>query len=286
MLRYLGLGKRFYGDRPMPSHKRVNWEFLAVVRGKIAPFEKSPEEASPVSDTFWFFPQGVVHGWVGEPGKTCDLIVIHFSAVPQALERTALRHGFLQTQLGSRDKALVRAIASNLKQHYWRPILESEIHTERALMDLSLLVLRDYKEGRQPKDVGGSFNKVQAAEDWLSSHLPENPAVGEAAQAVGLSVSQLNRLFMRVRKESPQTALNRLKIDRAMELLGSSDAKLHSVAAECGFSSASNLCRAFKAQKGHSPTLWRRETFIQYKVPSASAKGDHTEHGRRLRPAF
>lgn len=284
MLRYLGLGKRFYGDRPMPAHKRVNWEFLAVIRGKIAPFERIEARPQPVGETFWLFPPGVVHGWSGEPGKTCELIVIHFSSVPQTLERMALERGYLQTTLKRTDKTFLRRIANNLKRHYWRPILESEIHTERALMDLSLLVLRDYKEGRQRKDTGGSFDKVMAAEDWLRAHLAENPSVKDAAQAVGLSVSQLNRLFVQIRKEGPQGVLNRLKIDRAMELLGNTNAKLHSVAAECGFSSASNLCRAFKAQKGHSPTMWRQETFIQYKVPSESAKGDHTEHGRRLRP--
>jgi len=103
---------------------------------------------------------------------------------------------------------------------------------------------------------------------------------------VGVSTSQLNRLFLQIRKESPQRVLNRLKIERAMELLGSTNAKLHSVASESGFSTASNLCRAFKAIKGHSPTKWRQEMFIQYKVPSESAKANHAEHGRRHRPVM
>jgi AraC-like DNA-binding protein len=286
MLRYLGLGKRFYGDRPMPPHKRVNWEFLAVVGGKIAPFERNDARPPPVSDTFWLYPPGVVHGWHSEPGKSCELIVIHFNTVPQALERLAQQRGHLQTKLNLRDKTFLRTIANGLKPHYWQPTLESEIHTERALMDLSLFILRDYKERRQRMNVGGAFNKVVVAEDWLRAHLDENPALYEAAQAIGLSVSQLNRLFRQVRQESPQLVLNRLKIERAMELLGSTNAKLHSIATECGFTSASNLCRAFKALKGHSPTMWRKETFIQYKRAGESATGDQTIHGKRRRPVL
>jgi len=151
MLRYVGLGKRFFGDRPMPAHQRVNWEFLAVMRGKIAPVERDDAAVSPVGDRFWLFPPGVVHGWGGERGKTCEVIVIHFSSVPQALERMALRRGHLETALGPRDKELLREIAGIVKRHYWRPTLESDIHTERALMDLSLLAMRDCKERRQPQ---------------------------------------------------------------------------------------------------------------------------------------
>lgn len=286
MLRYLGLGKRWLGDRPMPAHKRVNWEFLAVVRGKLAPFELDDAPRVPVGDRFWLFPPGVTHGWAGERGKSCEVIVIHFNVVPQALERTALRYGHLETELSSKDKVFLRALALRLKRHYWRPTLESDIHTERALMDLSLLALRDCEERREPMDIGGSLARVTSAEDWLRAHLAENPSIENAAGAVGLSVSQLNRLFRRIRKEGPQRVLNRLKIERAMELLGSGNAKLHSIAGECGFTTASNLCRAFKSMKGHSPTTWRKEMFIQYKVPSDAAKGDHTQHGRRIRPVM
>lgn len=286
MLRYLGLGKRHFGEHPMPAHPRLNWEFLAVVRGKIAPFEKVADRCEPVSDRFWLFPPGVVHGWAGKRGKTCELIVVHYSSVPPAVEQIAVRHGHLETALRPADHARLREIAKILKRHYWQPTVETDLHAQRALMDMCLLAVRDYPERRKRQFTGGSYSRVIAAEDWLISHLPENPSVRGAARAVGLSESQLYRLFTQIRKESPQRVLNRIKIERAMELLGRSNAKLQKVAAECGFSNASNLCRTFKAIKGRSPTAWRRETFIQYKIPGKSVDSDHTQHGRRLRPAL
>ncbi len=283
MLRYLGTGQRLYGDRPMPSHKRVNWEFLAVVRGKIAPFTPTAQRPEPVASTFWLFPPGLAHGWAGEPGKKCELIVIHFNSVPTVTAELVAGRGPLSVALNAADRRFLRAAAGKLKRHYWHPIRESEIHTERTLMDLCLLILRECAERRQPLHTGHSLAKVVRAEKWLRDQLADNPAIGDAAREIGLSSSQLNRLFRQVRKRSPQQVLNQLKIERAMELLGNSTAKLHSVAAESGFSSASNLCRAFKGHKGHSPTMWRQETFIQYKTPSKSAKTDHTAHGRRYR---
>lgn len=283
MLRYLGLGRRPFGDRPMPAHKRVNWEFIAVVRGKLAPFSSAPREAIPVADTFWLFPPGYVHGWIGEPGKKCEVIVIHFNSVPNFVTGLVAERGPLAISLTSADKHLLQSIAKTLKRHYWHPVRESEIHTERAMLDLCLLILRDFDERSQPLHTGNRVGKVVTAENWLRDHLAENPAILDAARAVGLSSSQLNRLFQQVRKRSPQQVLNQLKLDRAMEILGSSNAKLHSIAAECGFSSASNLCRAFKRFKGDSPTAWRHEIYIQYKKPRDDEKAQHQSHGRRYR---
>lgn len=287
MLRYLGLGKRHYGEHPMPPHPRLNWEFLAVSRGKIAPYARDGDPCAPVDNTLWLFPPGVVHGWAGEAGKTCELIVIHYSIVPEAVAKLATKHGHLETKLRPRDLARLRRIAAALKRHYWKPTVETDLLAQRALMDMCLLVLRDYQERRRQQVTGGSYSRVVAAEEWLRAHLAENPAVDGAADAVGLSVSQLYRLFTRVRKESPQKVLNRIKIERAMELLGKTNAKLERVALESGFTTASNLCRAFKAAKGRSPTAWRSETFIQYKIaPKSANPADPAEHGRRYRPVL
>jgi AraC-like DNA-binding protein len=286
MLRYVGLGKREMGDHPMPPHPRLNWEFLAVMRGKIAPFKTSPKAGSPVADHLWLFPPGVVHGWVGEPGKTCDIIVLHFSSVPQSLEQIGTKHGVLETSLSPADRRVLTAAVPLLQRHYWDPTVESEIQTQRALMDLSLLVLREYEERTSKQTTGGSYHRVVRAEEWLRHHLAESPSVRAAAEHVGLSHSQLCRLFVQVRKATPQDYLNRIKIDRAMELLGRTNAKLEKVALESGFSNASNLCRAFKLAKGRSPTDWRTETFIQYRPPPPGGDSDYLQVGERARPAL
>ncbi len=270
----------------MPPHPRLNWEFLAATAGKICPIGPDGAEDQPVGDTLWLYPPSMVHGWMGERGKSCELVVLHYSSMPPAIEKLARKYGRLETKLGKRDHAQLRRIGQMLKVHYWNPTLESDVFAQRALMDLCLLILRGYKERRLPESTGSSYERVAEAEEWLKSHLAEAPSVKDAARAVGLSVSHLYRLFQRVRKESPQDALARIRIESAMQLLGSSNAKLQRVAVECGFSSASNFCRAFRAEKGRSPSAWRRETFIQYKRASRTAATDHTQHGRRRRDTF
>lgn len=286
MLRYLGFGNRHYGDHPLPAHRRVNWEFESVVAGRIAPVAENGMADKPVGETMWLFPPGVSHGWVGERRNVCEVVVFHFSSVPRAIQVLARAHGSLQTRLTAADVKRLRQYARELKRHYWHPALESEIYGQRVLMDLCLMVLRGYDERKQPQMAGGSYNRVIRAEQWISERIGRNPPITDAARHIGISSSQLRRLFQRVRNESPHQVLNRLRLERAMELLGRTNAKLDHVAAECGFTNASDLCRAFKASKGCSPTFWRRETFIQYKIPGKTSGSDHTQHGRRLREAL
>jgi AraC family transcriptional regulator len=281
MLRYLGFGKRWFGDTPMPAHKRINWEFFAVVRGKCAPCLAGPAPAPLVTDTLWLFPPGYVHGWVGAPRQNCEVVVLHFSAVPATVEQAIGDHGPIAVRLSPVERRRLIRLLAELKPDYWRPVLTSDIRAERALMDLSLLILRNLPRG-MPRPRSPHLARVLQAENWVRQHLEEKPSVVRVAVVVGISPSQLNRLFLRVRQESPKKVFEKLKIEKAMHLLSHSDAKLHNVAAECGYSTASNFCRAFRLIQGASPTAWRKETYIQYRRPRLAEKADYKRHGRHL----
>jgi AraC family transcriptional regulator len=281
MLRYLGFGKRWFGDAPMPPHKRINWEFFAVIRGKCAPSLEAQPTPSPVSDTLWLFPPGYVHGWAGAARQTCEVLVLHFSAVPAAVEEAVEGHGCIAVRMSPEERKRLIRLVGELKPHYWRPVLTSDIRAERALMDLSLLILRNLPRGA-PRPRSPHLARVLQAENWVRQHLEEKPSVVRVAVVVGISPSQLNRLFIRVRKESPKRVFEKLRIEKAVYLMSHSNAKLQSVAIECGYSNASNFCRAFRLAQGASPTIWRKEIYIQYRRPRLSEKTDYKRHGRSL----
>jgi AraC-like DNA-binding protein len=283
MLRYFAAGERQLGDYPMPPHVRVNWEFLAVVRGKLSPCFKETDKVRPVADTLWVFPPGCVHGWIGEPRRACEVVVIHFSTVPEALERFVGERGHLVAPLAKPDKRLLVRLSRSLKQHYWQPSLVGDVYCQRALMDLSLILIRGIKESRQTNQAGVHLTRILDWEKWLRLHLGELPSIAKGARAVGISSSQLRRIFQRIKKRNPKQVFDKIRFDKAMHLMAESDAKLEKIAAESGFSSATNFCRAFKAHVGKSPTSWRREIYIQYKKPRAAEKATHEHHGRRYR---
>jgi AraC-like DNA-binding protein len=283
MLRYLGFGMRELGNFPMPPHKRVNWEFLAVVAGKAAPYFQAGHRPAPVRATIWLFPPGFVHGWLGEASKKCEVFVAHFNSVPQVVEQLVNESGPLSVSLRGPDIRRIRRFTAELQDHYWNPNFLSDIYTERVLMDLSLLITRDTDKVRVAQPIGKNLPRILKAEAWFREHMASQPSVRRVASAVGLSPSHLARLFRLVRKDRAKRVFNKLRIEKAMDLLGHSDAKLHSVAEDCGFSTASNFCRAFKVFVGNSPTMWRKEMFIEYRKPRSSEFMDHMSHGRRKR---
>lgn len=283
MLRYLGLGERRLGDCPMPAHARVNWEFLAVVKGELAPFRDDREDVELRSDTLWLLPPGYVHGWRGKIGQKCEIVVLHFSGVPSALERLVNESGYVSSPLTIKDRRVVQRLAKSLKPHYWKPTALSEIYSERALLDLSLLLLRGRKEAQESSLGGSSWSKVADAESWLRQHIRHTPTVADAARAVGISPSQLRRLFWKVRRKNPKHLFDKIRFEKAMHLMAETDAKLERVAADSGFSNATNFCRAFKAFVGKSPTTWRKEIYIQYKKPRQTEQSAYDRHGRRYR---
>lgn len=283
MLRYLGSGERELGDCPMPAHARVNWEFLAVIKGRVAPFRTDDEHVTLLSDTLWLLPPGYVHGWRGRPGEKSEIVVFHFSGVPSTLERLVDQHGYLSTSLSIKDKGSILRFNRSLKPHYWQPTALSEIHSERVLLDLSLLLLRGRSESQESSIGGSSWSKVADAEAWLRQHICGTPTIADAARAVGISPSQLRRLFWKIKKKSPKQVFDKIRFEKAMHLMAETDAKLERVAADSGFSSATNFCRAFKGFIGKSPTTWRKEIYIQYKKPREVEKAAYDRHGRRYR---
>ncbi|HEU5080595.1 MAG TPA: AraC family transcriptional regulator [Opitutaceae bacterium] len=283
MLRYLALGERELGDAPMPPHPRVNWEFFAVVKGQVAPYTKDSDPIDLKSDTLWLFPPGVVHGWRGKRGQKCEVVVIHFSIVPGVVERAFGDEPYLSVQLTPLERSRIVRLGRALKPHYWNPIVASELFADRARIDLSLLLLKGRRELQEPNLAGVHWNKVSEAEAWLRKNIGKAPSIADAAHVVGLSESQLRRIFWKVKRRNPKHILDKLRFDKAMHLMAESDAKLAKIAEESGFSSATNFCRAFRAYVGKTPTAWRREIYIKYQRPSDSDKASYERHGRRHR---
>ena len=262
MLRYLTAGQRKFGIYPMAAHARSNWEFYVVVQGKIGVHLDGRNDPPLKSRYLWLFPPGVVHGWRGDRDQPSRIVAFHFGTIPMPLDSMVREVGFHGAPIDAADARLVIGLEEQLRPHYHQPNSFSTIYFDYALYALCLLTLRHMTPQNLETPNAAVMRKVDAAINWYSEHLADRPKITETAAAVHVSASHLRRLFWQVNQESPQTAFTRLKMQRAMHLLAGSDMKLEVLALSCGFSSASDFCRAFKQQHQISPDLWRR-TFLK-----------------------
>ena len=111
---------------------------------------------------------------------------------------------------------------------------------------------------RIQRDSGmNSVLRVRQVADYLQQS-PERPvSVGALAEMANLSVSHFCALFKRTTGFAPVDYLLHMRIQRACELLDTTDQPIKRIAGEMGFSDALYFSRTFRKVHGISPTAYR-----------------------------
>lgn len=101
-------------------------------------------------------------------------------------------------------------------------------------------------------------------EDWLEKARQllgggsEAPTMQEIAAALGMSHDHFRKAFKAATCESPSTFRRRRRLAQASLMLQRSDLKLDMIAESLGFCDGFHLSKAFKAEYGIPPSLFRR----------------------------
>lgn len=272
MLRYLAYGSKDFAAGPVPEMTRFNWEFYVLLRGGLRPTGAGFEGQSPArSPTLWVFPPERAHGW--ESRRRIERVVFHFSSVPDVIREACVERGHLCMTLEPGDAEMIRRLGRSLAPHYRSPTPASLLLFDRALIDLSLLLLRGREFGAALPLETVAVERVERATEWYLSHLHERPTLEALADVVHMSVAHLRRQFRLVHGKSPHEVLTGLRLDRAAQLLANTGDTLETVAKRSGFNSSSDLCRVFKRGFGAYPNEWRTQV---------AGKENADEQARRL----
>ncbi|MFA9477399.1 helix-turn-helix transcriptional regulator [Phycisphaerales bacterium AB-hyl4] len=151
----------------------------------------------------------------------------------------------------------LETLMTALRDDFHRPTRLSAMRNEHALLELSMLAMKQVAGRTTASQADHARRKVSQAMAWYAEHLPERPGVADVAAAVHVSPSHLRRLFAQVGRGSPLAAMHRVQVDRACELMSNAGLSLTGIAPRCGYASLSSFSRAFSAQRGVSPTAWR-----------------------------
>jgi len=91
----------------------------------------------------------------------------------------------------------------------------------------------------------------------IQTSLDDDLSLSSLADAVGLSVPHLHRLFRQLTQETPQKYWQRLRLERAALRLLMGRERILDVALECGYRSHETFSRAFRRRFGTSPAMYR-----------------------------
>jgi AraC-like DNA-binding protein/quercetin dioxygenase-like cupin family protein len=100
--------------------------------------------------------------------------------------------------------------------------------------------------------------QLEAVFTYLATHYAEPVTLARLARLANLSPAHFSTVFRRATGLSPFQYVQRLRLQRARELLAATDEPVAQVAAQAGFADPFYFSRAFKRLEGLSPTQYRR----------------------------
>jgi len=130
------------------------------------------------------------------------------------------------------------------------------IYAAHSLTHLMGLILRHKEEfWRGETSVRERINK---SVEFMKGHLREPLNVATLAALVNLSRSHFTSSFRRVTGYAPLSYLNHLRMQRAVQLLNTTDLSIKQISDQLGFSDQFYFSRAFSKMHNHSPSEHRR----------------------------
>ncbi|NGQ93143.1 helix-turn-helix domain-containing protein [Rhodobacter sp. HX-7-19] len=114
----------------------------------------------------------------------------------------------------------------------------------------------------QPRFAANRFRGIPcvlgAAIDMFEARIEEPPSTSDVAAAVGISVRQLERLFAKHLKISPQKFCRRSQLQHAIRLIEQSSMEIIEIAIVCGFRETATFNKQFKRAYGVTPSQYRQ----------------------------
>jgi len=106
---------------------------------------------------------------------------------------------------------------------------------------------------------GGLDERIRQATDILAEEINRPLALTELARRCGLSLSRFAHLFREQVGISPQHYLEKIRLERAAQLLRSTSLSVGEIAEESGYANAFYFSNRFKKAFQKSPSLYRAD---------------------------
>jgi AraC-like DNA-binding protein len=116
----------------------------------------------------------------------------------------------------------------------------------------------------QSFDDDASLARISGIVDYLTEHYCEDFAMADLCERVGMTESSFSRYFRRATGNTFTDFVNRLRINKACQLLMETDRYITNVCYDVGFNNVANFNRRFLQVKGMTPKEFRRQAEARF----------------------
>lgn len=147
------------------------------------------------------------------------------------------------------------------KYSYFRSINES-VHITEAIMQLQSFI-EQVKETIKASRFAAANPNLTMILDYIHQYYMEPLSLSDVAHHFHFNPSYLSTFFSSHIAEGFSEYLNRVRVDKAAELLQATDLAIADISVQVGYSDHSYFTKVFKKLKGMSPSQFRKSQIMQ-----------------------
>ena len=145
--------------------------------------------------------------------------------------------------------------AESIQEQYFEEI-EQALSVEHFLKALDLLVA-ELGEILNFEEISYG-EKIRKMKKYIAENYGQNLTLALLSERFGFSYHYLSHYFNKQAKEGFSEYLNRIRIQKACELLKEQEKSISEISRQIGYSDHAYFCRVFKKITGQTPTNYRR----------------------------
>ena len=113
-------------------------------------------------------------------------------------------------------------------------------------------------QAERPRGSRSALLLAHTATEYVRAHLDDDLCVETIARQCGVGSTHFSNTFRQVTGLTPHRYVRRARIERACDLLRTTALGIGEIAAAVGFAAQSHFCTAFRAERGMTPSAYRR----------------------------
>ena len=155
---------------------------------------------------------------------------------------------------------------ANSGENYWHKVKASRgLLRLTAFLEFMTVLARwtDYRLLSSVQMKGGDsdleFEQIDAIVSRITEDVAQSATAADVARELGMSESRFSRFFRRATGNTYTDFVNHVRINRACQLLMSTDRYITNICYEVGFNNVANFNRRFLEIKGVTPSEFRKQ---------------------------
>lgn len=163
------------------------------------------------------------------------------------------------------DVSYIKELFERLYSLYNTGLSEDALMVQSLLLELIYFLKKNAISQRSRQGIRGANRQViEDTLEYIRNNLTTEMDLAFLAQRASFSRIYFHKLFKASTGRTLHQYIEEQRIKKAINLMVSTDMTLSQVAYECGFSSQSYFCYAFKRNTGKTPRAYIKEISNQY----------------------